>query len=61
MKEFADDQENEFIVYYFLTSLEAKFLLMVEKREQKKEEKVKNFLQQVHKMYCLVNEWSHSV
>ena len=54
MKEFADDPENEFCVYCYLTSLEAKFILMIEKKEQKKEERIKGFLQSVHKLYTAV-------
>lgn len=58
-KEYAEDNENDFIVYCYLTtvgrllSLDAKFLLMIDKKEQKREDKVKALLQNVHKIYTM--------
>lgn len=61
-KEYAEDNENDFIVYCYLTtvgrllSLDAKFLLMIDKKEQKREDKVKALLQNVHKIYTMVGK-----
>lgn len=65
IREFIDDPDNDFNVYCYLTTLgrhtspDAKFLLMIEKKEQKREDKIKSLLQNVHKMYTVVGE-SHS-
>lgn len=56
IREFVDDVDNDFNVYCYLTTLDAKFLLMIEKKEQKREEKIKALLQNVHKMYTVVEE-----
>ena len=55
MKEFAEDADNDYIVYYYMTTLDAKFVLMLEKKEQRKEDRIRGLLQSVHKMYTVVD------
>ena len=40
---------------------DAKFLLMIDKKEQKREEKIKSLLQNVHKIYTVVNPFDQNI
>lgn len=58
MKDAGDDMANEYQFYYYLTTLDAKIILMIEKKDLKKEDKIKTLLQNVHKYYAMVTRKS---
>jgi hypothetical protein len=54
LKNIDDENNRSFLIYAYLTSDQTKFLYIFDKKEEKKELKIKNFFNELHYQFAKV-------